>query len=65
MTHLRAYGPHRFGWMMHDLNVHGVSGNAAAATAEKGRATIAHQASGFIELLRDVDRFEPAWFNAG
>jgi creatinine amidohydrolase len=64
MTHLRAYGPHRFGWMMHDLNQHGVTGNAAAATADKGRATIEHQASGFIDLLRDVDRFEPAWLNA-
>lgn len=64
LTHLRAYGPHRFGWMMHDLNAQGVTGNAAAATADKGRATIAHQASGFIELLRDVDRFEPAWFDA-
>jgi creatinine amidohydrolase/Fe(II)-dependent formamide hydrolase-like protein len=36
----------------------------AAATADKGRATIEHQASGFIDLLRDVDRFEPAWLNA-
>lgn len=62
MTHLRAYGPHRFGWMMHDLNSAGVTGNAAAATAEKGRATIAHQTAGFIELLKDVDRFEPGWF---
>jgi creatinine amidohydrolase len=58
MTHLRAYGPHRFGWMMHDLNAAGVVGNAAAATAEKGEAVIAHQAAGFIELLRDVQRFD-------
>lgn len=62
MKHLRAYGPHRFGWMMHDLNPHGVTGNAAAATAEKGRAVIAHQSAGFIELLEDVHRFEPGWF---
>ena len=61
MTHLRAYGPHRFGWMMHDLNARGVAGNAAAATAAKGRATLDHQSAGFIELLRDVDRFRPAW----
>lgn len=61
MKHLRAYGPHRFGWMMHDLNANGVAGNAAAATAEKGLAVIAHQAAGFIELLKDVDRFEPDW----
>lgn len=63
MTHLRAYGPHRFGWMMHDLNAAGVAGNAAAATADKGRAVIAHQSGGFIELLRDVDRLEPDWFS--
>lgn len=63
MSHLRAYGPHRFGWMMHDLNSAGVAGNAAAATADKGRAVIAHQSAGFIELLKDVDRFEPDWFS--
>ncbi|MEE4237111.1 MAG: creatininase family protein [Anderseniella sp.] len=61
MKHLRAYGPHRFGWMMHDLNRHGVTGNAAAATADKGRAVIAHQSAGFIELLEDVHRFKPGW----
>ena len=61
MKHLRAYGPHRFGWMMHDLNAQGVTGNAAAATADKGRAVIAHQSAGFIELLQDVDRFNPDW----
>lgn len=63
MKHLRAYGPHRFGWMMHDLNRHGVAGNAAAATAAKGRAVIAHQSAGFIELIEDVHRFEPGWFS--
>ena len=61
-THLRAYGPHAFGWMMHDLNADGVTGNAAAATAEKGRAIIAAAADGFVELLREVDRFQPPWF---
>src|SRR5690606_31700864 len=34
--HLRAYGPHAFGWMMRDLNPAGVAGNAAAASAELG-----------------------------
>ena len=58
MTHLRAYGPHRFGWMMHDLNEQGVTGNAGAATAEKGAAVIAHQSRGFIELLEDVGSFD-------
>lgn len=61
-THLRAYGPHAFGWMMRDLNTDGVTGNAAAASAEKGRAIIDAAADGFVELLHDVDRFEPPWF---
>ena len=62
MRHLRAYGPHRFGWMMHDLNEQGVTGNAGAATADKGKAVIDHQSSGFIELLRDVSTFDPDRF---
>ncbi|PZU23244.1 MAG: creatininase [Shinella sp.] len=59
-THLRAYGPHAFGWKMRDLNADGVAGNAAAATAEKGEKLIAHAVKGFIELLRDVDAFDLA-----
>ena len=59
-THLRAYGPHTFGWKMRDLNADGVTGNAAAATAEKGEKLIAHAVKGFIELLRDVDAFDLA-----
>lgn len=59
--HLRAYGPHAFGWMMTDLNPDGVCGNAAAATAEKGRQLLDHSARGFVELLKEVDRFDPPW----
>jgi len=57
-THLRAYGPHAFGWDMRDLSPDGVVGNAAAATAEAGEAILDHAARGFVELLRDVERFE-------
>lgn len=56
--HLRAYGPHAFGWKMADLNPQGVAGNAAAATAEKGEALIAHAVKGLVELLEDVDAFD-------
>ncbi|TLX10344.1 creatininase family protein [Rhizobium sp. MHM7A] len=56
--HLRAYGPHAFGWKMSDLNKQGVAGNAAAATAEKGEALIAHSVKGLVELLEDVDAFD-------
>jgi creatinine amidohydrolase len=56
--HLRAYGPHAFGWKMSDLGKHGVAGNAGAATAEKGERLIAHAVRGLVELLEDVDEFD-------
>jgi creatinine amidohydrolase len=56
--HLRAYGPHAFGWKMSDLNSDGVTGNAAAATAAKGERLIAHAVKGLIELFEDVDAFD-------
>lgn len=61
--HLRAYGPHAFGWMMSDLNPDGAAGNALAATAEKGEAFIAHAVNGLVELVEDVDRFDVAALN--
>lgn len=51
---LRHTGTHAFAWMASDLNPHGVVGEAALASAEKGRLTAEHQADGFITLLRDV-----------
>ncbi|APG92557.1 creatininase family protein [Sinorhizobium americanum] len=57
--HLRAYGPHAFGWKMADLNPDGVAGNAAAATAERGEALLSHAVGGIIELLKDVQAFDP------
>ncbi|MDI6834258.1 MAG: creatininase family protein [Rhizobiaceae bacterium] len=57
-THLRAYGPHSFGWKMADLTPQGVTGNAAAATAEKGERLIAHAVHGLVELLHDVHAFD-------
>jgi creatinine amidohydrolase len=51
---LRQTGRHAFAWVAGDLNPHGVVGNAAAATAEKGRATAKFQAEGFVRLLRDI-----------
>ena len=56
--HLRAYGPHAFGWKMADLSPAGVAGNAAAATAAAGEAILDHAARGFAELLDDVARFD-------
>lgn len=58
--HLRAYGPHAFGWKMSDLSAQGVAGNASAATTEKGEKLIAHSVKGLVELLEDVDKYDPA-----
>jgi creatinine amidohydrolase len=57
-THLRAHGPHAFGWKAQDLNPAGTVGDASIATAEKGRQSLDHAAEGFVELLRDIHAFE-------
>ncbi len=36
--HLRAYGPHSFGWMAQDLNPAGVTGNAASGIGGNRRS---------------------------
>ena len=51
---LRHTGTHAFAWMAGDLNPNGVVGEAAKATAEKGRLTAELQAEGFVRLLQDV-----------
>lgn len=56
--HLRAYGPHAFGWAAQDLNPTGAVGDPRASSAEKGRAAIDHAAAGFVELLEEVARFD-------
>lgn len=56
--HLRADFPVGFGWMTQDLHGSGAVGDASLATAEKGEAALDHGARAFIELLRDVERFE-------
>jgi len=58
--HLRAYGPHAFGWKAADLNSLGVTGNAGMATAEKGEALLELAVRGLSELLEDVARFDLA-----
>jgi len=51
---LRPTGPQAFAWLAADLNDAGVVGNAAAATAEKGRLVAAYQSERFVRLLQDV-----------
>ncbi|MGU3575894.1 creatininase family protein [Brucellaceae bacterium C25G] len=56
--HLRAYGPHAFGWKMRDLNTKGVAGNARGANAQAGEEMITHAVKGLSELLDDISRFD-------
>ncbi len=55
--HLRAYGPHSFGWMAQDLNPAGVTGHAASASVEMGEALLDAAVSGLAELMDDVAQF--------
>jgi len=57
---LSASRPAPFAWAAQDLNPAGVVGDATLASAEKGRALIAHGARAFIELLADVAKFDLA-----
>lgn len=62
---LGAFRPAGFGWMTQDLHPSGAVGDASRASAEKGEAALAHGASGFVELLREVDRFDLKRLKAG
>jgi creatinine amidohydrolase len=55
---LGAYRPAGFAWMTQDINPTGAIGDATLATAEKGEAALAHGAKAFVELLREIDRFD-------
>jgi creatinine amidohydrolase len=61
---LRPTGPTSYGWIAADLGAHGTVGESHFATADKGSATAAHQARGFVELLRDVERVDLSTFGA-
>ena len=62
-AYLRAYGPHAFGWMAQDMNPAGVTGNAAAATAETGERLLALALDGLEALLADVAAFDLSLFD--
>jgi len=55
---LSAYRPAGFAWMTQDLNLSGAVGDATLATAKKGEAAFEQGAKAFVELLREVDRFD-------
>jgi creatinine amidohydrolase len=55
---LSAYRPAGFAWMTQDLHDSGAVGDATQATAAKGEAALEHGAKAFVELLREIDRFD-------
>lgn len=55
--YLQPLPPHALAWIAHDLNPAGVVGDASLGTAEKGAAISAHQAAGFIQLVRDLSAY--------
>jgi creatinine amidohydrolase len=62
---LRADFPAGFGWMTQDLHASGAVGDASLATAEKGEAALAYGARAFLELLKDVEKFDLAGLGGG
>jgi creatinine amidohydrolase len=62
---LGAYRPAGFAWMTQDLNATGAVGDATPASAAKGEAALAHGAQAFVDLLREVDRFDLARLREG
>lgn len=55
---LGAYRPAGFAWMTQDINPTGAIGDATLATAAKGEAALERGAHAFVELLREIDRFD-------
>ena len=62
---LGAYRPAGFAWMTQDLHPSGAVGDATLASAAKGDAALTHGAEAFVELLREVDRFDLERLRAG
>ena len=62
---LGAYRPAGFAWMTQDLHPSGAVGDATLATPAKGDAALQRGAEAFVELLREVDRFDLARLRDG
>jgi creatinine amidohydrolase len=62
---LGAYRPAGFAWMTQDLNPTGAVGDATQANAQKGKASLEQGAQAFVELLREIDRFDLARLRGG
>lgn len=57
---LTAEGAVGFGWQAQDLHPAGVCGDAAAATADKGRIVVDRAADALVRLVSDVAAFDTA-----
>ncbi|WP_064692860.1 creatininase family protein [Rhizobium aegyptiacum] len=55
--YMQPLPPHSLAWIAHDLNPHGVVGDASLGTAEKGEAICRHQVKGFVDLLHDLKSY--------
>ena len=55
--YLRPTGTHAYSWIASDLNPSGAVGNAANASAERGRTIAEAEVTGMLELLAEVERF--------
>lgn len=53
----------RLAWQAQDLHPAGACGNAAAATADKGRAILDHAANQLVTLFHEVHRTPLAWLD--
>ena len=62
---LGAYRPAGFAWMTQDLNPTGAVGDGSLAKADKGAAALAQGAKAFVDLLREIDRFDPSRLREG
>ncbi|RAI44010.1 creatininase family protein [Rhodoplanes roseus] len=62
---LHPYTPAPFGWMTQDLHDSGAVGDPRPASPEKGDAALDHAARHFIDLLREVDRFDLSRLKSG
>jgi creatinine amidohydrolase len=49
----------KLGWHMQDYNPHGAAGNAALATADKGKALLDAAGVQLAKLLEELVAFEP------
>lgn len=56
--YLRGHGPQQFGWKSQDLNPKGAVGNAANASAEKGKKSLDRAAEAFVDLMKDIHAFD-------